>query len=333
MIMSMKTCDNSVLTSSELISSLRVNSLLVNSLLILLIGSFLLAASFTSYGQEGEVLRIMSFNIRLDTPDDSVNQWKHRKADLCAEVQRHDPHVMGVQEAMNNQMVDLRKCLTGYRSIGVARDDGKKQGEFSALFYKKKVLKPIRSGTFWLSETPDVAGSRGWDAACNRVVTWAEFKDKRTRKHFMAFNTHFDHMGDTARVESALLIIRKVAELTGYKSVAREMPVVGEKPVVGDVPVILTGDFNVTEKHRAYRILTYPENEVVLTDSRLRAKDKTGPDHTWVTFNPDFEASDVIDFIFISLDVEVLKHTIIDFRKTGRHLSDHLPVVTEVVLK
>lgn len=288
----------------------------VNTIIFcLLVCAFTLGIKSTVKAQEDNALRLMSINIRLDTPDDGINQWKNRKDDLCFEIMKHNPHVFGVQEALNNQMVDLRKCLKGYKSIGVARDDGKKQGEFSALFYKKRLLKPVRSGTFWLSETPDVPGSRGWDAACNRVVTWAEFKDRRTGNKFVAFNTHFDHLGDTARVESAQLIIRKVAELAN------------------DLPVVLMGDFNVTAKHRAYRILTYPENEVVLTDSRLKANNKAGPDYTWVTFNPDFKAIDIIDFIFTSLEVEVLNHNIIDFRESGRYLSDHLPVLTEIQFK
>ncbi len=288
-----------------------INTIIFN----FIICAITLGFSPASHAQENDSLRIMSFNIRLDTPDDGLNQWKYRKDELCTEVRKNNPHVLGVQEALNNQMVDLRGCLKGYKSIGVARDDGKKQGEYSALFYKKKALRALRSGTFWLSETPDVPGSRGWDAACNRVVTWAEFKDRRTGNKFLAFNTHFDHIGDTARVESAQLIIRKVAELAD------------------DLPLVLMGDFNITSKHRAYRILTYPENEVVLTDSRLKAKNRSGPEHTWVTFNSDFEASDIIDFIFTSLEVEVLEHKIIDFRESGRPLSDHLPVVTVIKLK
>lgn len=265
--------------------------------------------------QDAEELKVMTWNIRLDTKDDGLNQWKFRMQGVCREIRKQSPDVLGVQEAMNNQMVDLRKCLKGYKSLGVARDDGKKAGEFSALFYKKSELKAVRSGTFWLSETPDKPGSRGWDAACNRVVTWAEFKDKDSGRHFMVFNTHFDHMGDTARVQSAMLINRKLAEMAKR------------------LPVVLTGDFNVTAKHRAYRILTFPENEYVLSDSRLKAKQKNGPDVTWVSFDTEYAGSDIIDFIFTSLDVEVISNTIFDFRSTGKYLSDHLPVTATFNLK
>lgn len=265
--------------------------------------------------QETSTLKVMTWNIRLDTKDDGQNQWKFRKQGVCDEIRKESPDVLGVQEALNNQMVDMRRYLKGYKSLGVGRDDGKKAGEFSALFYKKSELKPVRSGTFWLSETPDVAGSRGWDAACNRVVTWAEFKHKDTGKHFMVFNTHFDHMGDTARIESAMLINRKIARLANR------------------LPVILTGDFNVSSKHRAYRILTFPENEYVLTDSRETAIQKQGPDVTWVSFNPDYKETDRIDFIFTSLDIEVLSNSIFDFRPAGKYLSDHLPVIATLRIK
>lgn len=259
--------------------------------------------------QTGESIKVMTWNIRLDVASDNENQWKFRKQGVCSYIKDEMPAVLGVQEAMSNQMADMRKALKGYKSIGVGRDDGKEAGEFSALFYKRKVVKPVRSGTFWLSETPDVPGSRGWDAACNRVVTWAEFVHKESGRHFMVFNTHFDHMGDTARVQSAMLINRKIAELANR------------------LPVILTGDFNVNAKHRAYRILTFPENEYVLTDSRQRAVTTSGPEITWVSFEPQYKETDLIDFIFTTHDLKVIDNTIFDFRQSGRYLSDHLPVI------
>lgn len=280
-----------------------------------MLASIIMVTFISSTAQDNDTLRVMTWNIRLATKDDGANQWQYRKQCVCEEIRNQSPAVLGVQEALNVQMADLRKCLKGYKSLGVARDDGKKAGEFSALFYKKSKLKEVRSGTFWLSETPDKAGSRGWDAACNRVVTWAEFRDKDSGKSFMVFNTHFDHIGDTARVESAMLINRKIAELAQR------------------LPVIVTGDFNVNAKHRAYRILTYPENEYVLTDSRVKAKVKNGPDVTWVSFDPAFAATDIIDFIFTSPEVEVISNTIFDFRPTGKYLSDHLPVTTSFTLK
>lgn len=281
---------------------------------LLIILSFVLSVHY-SIGQSASTIKAMTWNIRLDTPYDSADQWSNRKSGLVKEVLKNRPDVLGVQEALNNQMTDLKKRLKGYKSLGVARDDGHKKGEYSAIFYDTRTLLVLRHGTFWLSENPDIAGSRGWDAACNRVVTWGEFKIKKSGQHFLVFNTHFDHVGEQARVESAKLIIRKIHELGN------------------GLPTILTGDFNVSSKHRAYRILTYPENEVVLADSRERATTVIGPDFTWVTFDRTFIPGEIIDFIFTTSDIEIISNEIIDFRHDGRFLSDHLPVLARIKLK
>lgn len=273
-----------------------------------------ITASVTK-AQTTSLIKVMTWNIRLDTPDDGLNQWKFRKDNLCNEIVSHSPTVLGVQEAMHHQMKDMRRRLKGYKSLGVARDDGKRAGEYSAIFYKRSELKPLQSGTFWLSETPEVPGSRGWDAACNRVVTWAKFRQKQTGKLFLVFNTHFDHQGDTARVESARLIIQKAGSMAG------------------NLPVILTGDMNVTEKHRAYRILTWADNEVVLSDTRKRAGvELSGPDFSFVTFDPEFNPSELIDFVFATWDIRVVSNHIIDFRQHRLYFSDHLPVIAEMEL-
>jgi endonuclease/exonuclease/phosphatase family metal-dependent hydrolase len=270
----------------------------------------------TLFAQDSGNLKVMTWNIRLDTPDDGSNQWKYRKDGLCEEILKRKPDVLGVQEAMFNQMKDMRRQLKGYKSLGVGRDDGKKGGEFSAIFFQKNKLKAIRSGTFWLSGTPDVPGSRGWDAACNRVVTWAEFEQKSTGKHFIAFNTHFDHVGEEARVQSALLIIKKMGELAGK------------------LPVILTGDFNVTSKSKAYRILTFSENEITLSDTRVRTGAQiNGPDYSFVGFSPSFEPTELIDYILVTWDFEVVGNEIYDFRPEGKYLSDHLPVIADLKIK
>ena len=266
-----------------------------------------------TFSQQTEKLKVMTWNIRLDTPDDGINQWQFRRDALCREIMQRKPDVFGVQEAKYNQMTDMRKRLKGYKSIGVGRDDGKKDGEFSAVFYNKKIVKPVRSGTFWLSETPDVPGSRGWDAACNRIVTWAEFRQNATGKHFVMLNTHFDHMGEEARVQSALLIIRKLKE------------------IAGKLPIVLTGDLNVTSKHKAYRILTFSENEYTLSDSRVRADATvTGPDFSFIGFDPAFTPTELIDFIMVTWDFKVTSSEIYDFRPAGKYLSDHLPVIAEL---
>lgn len=270
---------------------------------------------FISPAQDNPQIKVMTWNIRYDNPEDGINQWLYRKDALSGEIINQSPDLVGVQEALHNQIKDMRKRLKGYKNIGAARDDGKKTGEYSAIFYKKKQLKAIRCGTFWLSETPDKPGSRGWDAVCNRIVTWAEFEHRKSGRRFLAMNTHFDHVGETARVESAMLIINKGAELAGK------------------LPIIVTGDFNVTDTSRPYRILTYSENEVVLSDTRKRADAEiSGPDFSFTGFNPDVEPTDLIDYIFTTWNVKVLSSTIPKFNKNNPYLSDHLPVVAVLEL-
>lgn len=282
--------------------------------IFLLITLFFMTSAL--YSQNNDTLKVMTWNIRLDTPDDGLNQWKYRKDEFCREVVKQSPLILGVQEAFYSQLKDMKKRMKGYKYIGAGRDDGKKEGEFSAIFYKGQLLKVVRSGTFWLSETPDIPGSRGWDAACNRVVTWAEFKDKNTGKHFIALNTHFDHMGEIAQVESAKLIIKKLASIANH------------------LPVILTGDFNVTQKSKAYRILTFSENEYTLSDSRTRVGAQiTGPDFSFVGFDPTVEPTELIDFIMVSWDIDVIYNEILDFRAKGKYLSDHLPVIAILNIK
>ena len=167
------------------------------SLLVLLI------FTISSFSQE---LNVMTYNVRLNVRSDSLNAWPNRKDNLVSVVLFHDVTILGVQEALPDQMDDMRQRLLNYKSIGVGREDGKNKGEFSAIFYDTTKLQALQSETFWLSETPTVAGSKGWDAAITRIVTWAKFRDKKTKKIFFHFNTHFDHMGPIARRESAKMI-------------------------------------------------------------------------------------------------------------------------------
>lgn len=290
---------------------MKIQKSLVHYLLL----SVILLSAPSLKAQQGDSLKIMTWNIRLDIASDGENQWKYRSKPLASFIMRQQPDVLGVQEALPNQVKQLKCKTKGYKVIGVGRDDGAKGGEYNALYYKVKNLRLVRSGTFWLSETPHLAGSRGWDAACNRIATWAEFEQKKSGKHFFVMNTHFDHMGDTARINSAILIKDKLAEL------AKKLP------------VVLMGDFNVSSDHRVFRILTYPENEITLGNTRERAEcNKSGPDVSFVDFDPDYKPSSPIDFIFATWNFKVGSSTIYDFRKKGVYWSDHLPVIVVMAL-
>lgn len=180
-------------------------------------------------------LRVMSFNIRFNTARDSANAWPHRK-DLAASMIRfHHANLAGLQEALKGQIDDLAERLPGYGWFGVGRDDGRDKGEFSAIFYRRDRFELLEESTFWLSEEPEVIGSKGWDAAITRIVTWGKLRDRSTGKVFFHFNTHFDHRGVRAREESASLLLTKIKE------------------IAGTTPVIVTGDFNSRESSEPYR--------------------------------------------------------------------------------
>lgn len=260
----------------------------------------------------------MSFNIRLDTPVDGKNQWKHRKEVLVAEVKANDPLFLGVQEAKWNQMEDLSSGLPEYGWIGRGRDDGDKGGEFSAVFYKKDKVKLLDSGTFWLSETPEKAGSLGWDAACRRVVSWGKFQCNKTQKQFFYANTHFDHRGNKARIESAKLIRKKIDSLAG------------------NLPLFVSGDFNTTSNSNVYKIITSECNGVKgWIDSHSAAKvqenklNRTFHDFGKVTGNK----GSIIDFIFASGPVTIEKFKICPELRDGKLTSDHNAIVATISIQ
>lgn len=254
--------------------------------------------------------RVMSFNIRYNTPNDGENAWPHRK-DMAASVIRfHDADFAGLQEALLGQIEDLEDRLPGYEWIGVGRDDGQDEGEFTPIFYRVDRFELEDHDTFWLSETPDVPGSKSWDTAITRIATWGIFRDLRTNERFLLLNTHFDHIGTEARTESARLIVERLAEF--------------------DLPTIVTGDFNTTPETEPYRMLT--DAHIGLRDAfSVSQFPHHGPATTWNGFE-EITPNRRIDFIFVDDDVHVIRHGILSETMDGRFPSDHLPVLAEVRL-
>ena len=146
-------------------------------------------------------VNIMSFNIRYGTAPDGTNSWRYRAGAVLKMIEDQAPDVIGMQEALNEQVRFLDEFTNGYDWVGVGRDDGRKDGEYMAIFYNKKRISLLKWGTFWLSETPDKP-SLGWDAACRRTATWAFMKDKKTGRKFLMVNTHLDHVGEQARANA-----------------------------------------------------------------------------------------------------------------------------------
>ena len=254
-------------------------------------------------------LNIMTFNIRFNTEADKENAWPYRKDKVAGQILFHDAHVVGVQEAFHGQMMDLQERLPKFKYAGVGRDDGKTAGEYSAIFYDSTRLKLLETETFWLSETPAVPGSKSWDAALTRIVTWAKFKDLKRKKKFFVFNTHFDHIGKKARAESAKIILQKVKEIAGKS------------------PVLIIGDFNTPPSDEPYRLLTDANNADRFTDAKsVAATAHYGPTGTFNGFREKEINNDPIDYIFIKNKVKVLKHATLSQTWEGRFSSDHFPV-------
>lgn len=278
-------------------------------LLILMLSLFTI-----SFGQQP--LNVMTFNIRYNTLRDSANAWPLRKDIAASQVLFHEVHILGVQEALHNQIVDLKERLKNYAYIGVGRDDGKEKGEYSAIFYDSTRLKVLQSGTFWLSTEPEVPGSKSWDAAITRIVTWARFRDRKTNKVFGVLNTHFDHIGKIARAESAKLLLRKASEL------------------MGNLPCIITGDFNAMPEQEPIQIILNVNDPLHLTDSKaVSATPHYGPNGTFNGFGSKERDEQPIDFIFIKGRVKVLQHATLSQTWGGRFSSDHLPVFARVILQ
>ena len=268
----------------------------------------LLMASNLFFSQD---LKVMTYNIRLSLESDKENSWNNRKDDALALMSYYHPDYFGVQEAVPQQMTDIKTTLTDYDYVGVGRDDGKNQGEYSAIFYDKNKLEVIRSGTFWLSETPEKP-SKGWDAAYNRVCTYAFFKIKKTGKQFLAMNLHFDHVGDVARVNSAKLILEKIKELNPK-----------------NLPLTLTGDFNLTDDSEPINIISKS-----LTDSYYHSKKPHyGPKGTWQNFDINTPSTERLDYVFVKGFDVLSNRTINDRRENLLYPSDHFPVLTEISFK
>ena len=261
-------------------------------------------------GADGEPLRVMSFNIRYDNPADGEDAWSKRRATVASMIRFHGADVVGLQEALRNQIADLEAALPHFGWFGTGRS-AERDGEHCAIFFRRDRMEVLAESTFWLSETPEVAGSRAWDAALPRIVTWGKLRDRRTGAVLHFFNTHFDHRGETARRESARLLLQMVAEIAGKEG-----------------PVVVTGDFNATPESEPYRILTTGGGALVDALHASRCPHH-GPTSSWNAFEA-IEPGRRIDFILVRPPVEVRQHGILSDTFDGRFPSDHLPALAEV---
>lgn len=255
------------------------------------------------FNNHAQNIKVMSYNVKLDRQKEGKDSWTNRKPFFSKQIKFYEPDVLGVQEALPNQMQDLDSLLPNYSYVGVGRDDGKNEGEFSAIFYKTKTLKVLESSTFWLSQTPDKVGM-GWDAVCNRICTYALFEVVGTAQKFWVFNTHFDHVGLEARTQSVGLILDKIKAINHQ-----------------NYPVILSGDFNMTPDDENIEYL-----KTVLADAKAQAQLCFGPQGTYNGFRFDKPVTERIDYIFVSPTVTVNKYAVLSDSWNLQYPSDHLPV-------
>jgi endonuclease/exonuclease/phosphatase family metal-dependent hydrolase len=256
---------------------------------------------------------LLTFNIRFGTANDGPNRWEARRQMVIDVLERHDADVVGLQEALGFQIAEIRGVLPGYGLVGVGRDDGRVTGEWSPILYRLDRFAVAEAGTFWLSGTPERTASATWGNSITRICTWARLVEHGTGRGVYVFNTHFDHVSQPSREESARLIAERIA---------------GRRV---DDPVVLMGDFNAGETNPAVVFLTADPDGPGLVDT-FRV---LHPNETEVgTFNGfrDRRDGEKIDFVLVEPRTRVLGASIDRTRAEGRSPSDHEPVAATVDL-
>ncbi|MBD5357482.1 MAG: endonuclease/exonuclease/phosphatase family protein [Bacteroides sp.] len=289
------------------------------------------------YAADKAEFNVATYNLRQLNKDDTKrgDGWERRCPIVASLIRFHEFNIFGTQEGFKSQLEELKSLLPGYDYTGVAREDGKEKGEHSAIFYDTNMFELLDHGDFWLSETPDRPGL-GWDAACVRICSWGKFRHKESGKEFQFYNLHLDHVGQQARIESVLLVQKKMKEI-GM-----------------DLPTFLTGDFNVDQTHDMYAVLSSSD---FLLDSFNTADFVYALNGTFNSYKTDGYTDSRIDHIFVTDDIKVEKYGVLtDTYRTSQETgaeydakdfpeelklnafrsrvpSDHFPVKIKVSIK
>ena len=273
--------------------------------LIIFVSLLFLAMAYGK-AEDKEVLKIATFNLRMDTPSDGENAWFHRKDMVNDLIRFYGFDLFWTQEGFTHQLNDILR-LSDYRFIGVGRDDGKDAGEHCAIFYRSDRFKVLDQGDFWLSEHPEKPG-RGWDGTCcNRICTWGKFEDLKNHKQFYFFNVHYEYEGDVARRESSNLMISRI------------------KSIAGNQPVFLTGDFNAFPTEEPIRILN---DSGFLNDSYKITKEAPfGPVCTYHGYDSTIKTEERLDYIWVTDSIQIDKYGVLTNTLYGHTPSDHFPVM------
>jgi len=260
--------------------------------------------------------RAMSFNIRYGAADDGENSWEHRRFLVRLTIRDAAPDLIGLQECLASQADELDLAFQQYAMVGAGRDDGDRAGEMSAIMYRWSRFQLLDHGTFWLSETPEQPGSRGWDAACPRIVTWAVLHDRFCEPDTFVFaSTHLDHMGAEARSNGARLMRERLEEIADGR------------------PVLLAGDFNASGGPGASEPWDILAGDGAWRDTWIEAGGEAGPlgDGTFHGFDGEPDTGR-IDWILCTQGWEVESASILRAGRRGRWPSDHHPVTADFTL-
>ena len=256
-------------------------------------------------------LKVMSFNIRYGTANDSFNSWEYRRDKVINCIKEYSPDIIGTQETLKFQADYINEKIPEYESFGLGRVNNG-TGERMEIFYNPKVLSPIQTGHFWLSTAPNTPATKDWDSSLPRMASWAKFWHIESKKYLFYLNTHFDHRGAEARKQASRVITEQVNLLAG------------------DLPVIITGDFNAKGGDSE----PWAELDKEFDDTWVTAKEQIGPPYTFGGFKPPVpDVERRIDWIFYRGSFEIKKCETVLYNENGKYPSDHLPVYAEITIK
>lgn len=286
----------------------------------------LLLLAYTAYAftANAQTYNVITYNIRYDNGHDGEDNWVNRKEKVASIIKDNVADIVGLQEVLHNQLNYLKGELKDYSYVGVGRNNGKTKGEYSPIFYKTNLFTLVDKGWFWLSETP-AKPSKGWDAACPRICTWAVLKDNATNQQFIVLNTHLDHKGKEARKNSITAISDTIAALS-IKHLYKDNS--GETHYL---PVFVTGDFNFTPTDEAYSRFAIGQRP--RQDSYTAAAMPEGTVGTANAFKLDGTYTNRIDYVWVT-DFTVDYYRVINDKLPNGHFpSDHFPVMVKLSLK
>ena len=269
----------------------------------------LIVSVFTGCANKIGEIKVMTLNIRMDTPEDSMNAWPHRAHIVSSFVKKESPDLFGMQEVLWHQYTYLDSALKDYGSVAVGREDGRHAGEASPVFWLRTRFEAHANGTFWLSATPEVPGSIGWGAACTRIATWVKLTDRSTGDTILFMNTHFDHISDSARVMAAIMLRQRLSILAGKNK------------------FILTGDFNALPDSPAIKNIV---SDGGISDTHSITKTPPVNDDTSFNSFSDKPLNERIDYIFVRKGMKAKDWKTMHVKENGIFISDHWPVIATI---